>query len=78
MKNYKRIFLIVVDSMGIGGAPDAADFGDEGADTLGHIAGTVGTFLIPNMASLGIAAIKPLPSSSSSSGNPVPMILIGA
>ena len=60
MKNYKRIFLIVVDSMGIGGAPDAADFGDEGADTLGHIAGTVGTFLIPNMASLGIAAIKPL------------------
>ena len=35
---YKRIFLIVMDSVGIGEAPDAADFNDVGADTLGHIA----------------------------------------
>ena len=35
---FKRIFLIVMDSVGIGEAPDAEKFGDEGADTLGHIA----------------------------------------
>ena len=64
MKTYKRIFLIVVDSMGIGGAPDAAAFGDAGADTLGHIAETVRTFLIPHMLSLGISHIKPLPGAS--------------
>lgn len=34
----KRAFLIVLDSLGVGGAPDAAGFGDQGADTLGHIA----------------------------------------
>ena len=33
-----RAILCILDSFGIGGAPDAADFGDEGADTLGHIA----------------------------------------
>ena len=61
MRKYKRIFLIVVDSMGIGDAPDAADFGDAGADTLGHIAETVGTFLIPHLNRLGISKIKNLP-----------------
>ena len=35
---YNRVFLIVMDSVGIGEAPDAADFNDEGAHTLGHIA----------------------------------------
>ena len=34
---YKRIFTIVLDSVGAGQAPDAAQFGDQGADTLGHI-----------------------------------------
>ncbi|MEO0664547.1 MAG: phosphopentomutase, partial [Pseudomonadota bacterium] len=33
-----RAFLVVMDSVGIGGAPDAAEFGDAGANTLGHIA----------------------------------------
>ena len=61
MPKYKRIFLIVVDSMGIGDAPDAAEFGDAGADTLGHIAETVGTFLIPHLNQLGISKIKNLP-----------------
>ena len=36
-KAYKRIFLIVIDSLGIGAAKDAEQFGDAGADTLGHI-----------------------------------------
>ena len=37
MKAYRRIFLIVLDSLGIGAMSDAAAFGDEGADTFGHI-----------------------------------------
>lgn len=60
MRKFERIFLIVVDSMGIGDAPDAAAFGDEGADTLGHISEAVGTFLIPNLVRLGLANIKSL------------------
>ena len=39
---YKRIFLIVMDSVGIGEAPDAEKFGDKGTDTLGHIAEKMG------------------------------------
>ena len=62
MKKYNRIFVIVVDSMGIGDAPDAADFNDAGTDTLGHIAESVGTFLIPNLVSLGLANLKAMPS----------------
>ncbi|HSG96049.1 MAG TPA: phosphopentomutase, partial [Afifellaceae bacterium] len=61
-----RAFLLVMDSVGIGGAPDAADFGDEGADTLGHIAaecaagradisgGRSGPLKIPRLLRLGI------------------------
>ena len=60
MSRFDRVFVVVIDSMGIGDGPDAADFGDSGADTLGHIAETVGTFLIPNLVSMGIADIKPL------------------
>lgn len=37
MGAYKRIFVIVLDSLGIGAMPDAARFADEGADTFGHI-----------------------------------------
>ena len=61
MKKYNRIFVIVIDSMGIGDAPDAAAFGDAGSDTLGHIAENVGTFLIPNLVLLGLANLKSLP-----------------
>lgn len=57
---FKRVFTIVIDSMGIGSAPDAAQFGDEGADTLGHIADSVDTFAIPNLQKLGLANLKPL------------------
>ena len=59
-KKYHRIFTIVVDSCGIGGAKDAERFGDAGTDTLGHIAETVGNLSIPNMQKLGIANLKEL------------------
>lgn len=49
----KRVFLIVLDSFGIGGAPDAAAFGDEGSDTLASIAGDA-NFHCPNMQKLGL------------------------
>ncbi|MGN7380887.1 Phosphopentomutase [Chlamydia abortus] len=57
---YERICLIVLDSVGIGELPDAARFGDEGADTLGHIAGRVDFFDLPNMKRLGLGNIAPL------------------
>ncbi|MFN3259811.1 MAG: phosphopentomutase [Pikeienuella sp.] len=51
-----RVFLLVMDSVGIGGAPDAADYGDEGADTLGHIAAAAGPLRLPALDSLGLGA----------------------
>ena len=59
-KKYKRIFTIVIDSLGVGGAKDAAAYGDAGADTLGHIAESVDRLAIPNMRKLGIANMKEL------------------
>ena len=41
MGKYQRVFLIVLDSLGIGAMPDAESFGDTGTDTLGHISDTV-------------------------------------
>ena len=53
-----RAFLFVMDSVGIGGAPDAAKFGDEGSNTLGHISDHM-KLNIPNLISLGVArAVK--------------------
>lgn len=60
IKKYKRIFTIVIDSCGIGGAKDAAAYHDMGADTLGHIARAVEELKIPNMRKLGIANLKEL------------------
>ena len=60
MGKYKRIFTIVIDSMGIGAMPDSEKFGDVGVDTLGHIAQTVESFQIPNLQKLGIANLKQL------------------
>lgn len=72
-----RAFLIVMDSVGIGSAPDAADFGDKGANTLGHIAeecaagraeeGRSGPLRMPNLDRLGLGAACALVS-----GLPVP------
>lgn len=56
---FKRVHLIVLDSVGIGEAPDAEKFGDVGADTLGHIAERVG-LKIPHLEKLGLGAIRPL------------------
>nr|WP_060596770.1 phosphopentomutase [Bacillus pumilus] len=55
---YKRIFLVVMDSVGIGEAPDASEFNDVGADTLGHIAEKMNGLHMPNMAKLGLSHIK--------------------
>ena len=60
MKKYKRIFTIVVDSLGIGALPDSEKYGDVGVDTLGHIAQTVETLHIPNLQRLGLANLKSL------------------
>ena len=43
-KKYKRIFTIVIDSLGIGAMADAAEYGDAGTDTLGHISESVDKF----------------------------------
>lgn len=58
---YKRIHLVVLDSVGIGEAPDAKEFGDEGANTLGHIAEVAG-LSVPNMQKMGLGNIAPLTS----------------
>ena len=52
----KRVFLIVLDSFGIGAAPDAATFGDEGANTLASIAAT-GVLRVPTLARMGLGCI---------------------
>ncbi len=59
MRKYKRVFIIVIDSLGIGAMPDAGEFGDGGADTLGHIAEAAG-LSIPNLCRLGLADLHPL------------------
>ncbi|MHD0315982.1 phosphopentomutase [Fusobacterium sp. THCT1E2] len=60
MRKYKRIFTIVIDSMGIGAMEDAEKYGDTGADTLGHIADSVEKFNIPNLQKLGLANLHPM------------------
>ena len=60
MKEYKRVFVIVIDSLGIGVMPDGEKFGDIGVNTLGHIAESVETFRIPTLQKLGMANLTPL------------------
>lgn len=59
-KKYRRVFTIVIDSLGVGPMPDAAAFGDAGADTLGHIAANFEALKIPNLQRLGMANLKSL------------------
>jgi len=54
---YKRIIILVMDSVGIGHAPDAEKFNDEGSNTLGHIEATAGLIHCPTLRSLGLANI---------------------
>lgn len=56
--SFKRIHLVVMDSVGIGEAPDAADFGDFDVDTLGHIAKACEGLNMPNMGKLGLSNIR--------------------
>lgn len=58
--HFKRIFLVVMDSVGIGEAPDADKFGDKGAHTLGHIAEEMKGLHMPNMGKLGLSNIEPI------------------
>ena len=58
---FKRIFLIVMDSVGIGASKDAALFGDEGSHTLKHTAESKGTIYLPHLASLGLGHLADIP-----------------
>ncbi|UOQ93649.1 phosphopentomutase [Halobacillus shinanisalinarum] len=60
MKSFKRVFLIVMDSVGIGEAPDAEKFNDKGAHTLGHIAEHMNGLSMSNMEKLGLGNIRPV------------------
>lgn len=57
-----RVFLIVLDGVGIGELPDAGDYGDRGANTLLHVAEFAGRMRLPVMESLGLGNLLPLPS----------------
>ena len=60
MGQYKRIFVVVLDSLGIGAVEDSPEYGDVGVDTLGHIAREVPGLKIPNLKKLGMVNLHPL------------------
>lgn len=60
MAGFERVLWIVLDSVGIGALPDAADYGDRGRTTLGHVAESR-PLLLPNLVRLGLANITDLP-----------------
>ena len=55
-----KAILIVLDGLGVGNAPDAAAYGDEGSDTLGNLARKVGGLKVPTLQSLGLGNLHPL------------------
>ena len=55
MQRFNRVFVLVIDSLGIGEMPDSPNYGDVGVNTLGHIAEQMEDFYIPNLQRLGIA-----------------------
>ena len=55
-----RVIVIVLDSVGIGEAPDAAEFGDLGSNTLGNIAAAIGGLKLPEMEKMGLGNIAPI------------------
>jgi len=59
LKKYERIFVIVLDSLGIGAMPDSEKFGDVGVDTFGHILDKMGSLEIPNLKKLGMLNLHP-------------------
>ncbi|MER2121446.1 MAG: phosphopentomutase [Solibacillus sp.] len=60
MQPFKKVHVIVMDSVGIGEAPDADKFGDAGSNTLGHIAEKMNGLNMPNMENLGLSNIREL------------------
>ncbi|MBI2266045.1 MAG: phosphopentomutase [Armatimonadetes bacterium] len=60
MIDLRRVIILVLDSVGIGALPDAASFGDEGSNTLGHISEAVGGLRLPNLGRLGLGLIAPI------------------
>ena len=56
----RRAFVVVLDACGAGALPDAADYGDEGTNTLGHLAEAVGGLNLPTLEALGLGAALPL------------------
>jgi phosphopentomutase len=52
--NFKRVFIIVLDGFGVGALPDAKEYGDEGANTLLHVAEAAGGLSLPNFEALGL------------------------
>jgi len=54
----RRVFLLILDSLGVGAMPDAAAFGDEGAHTLDHLVGAAGGLDAPRLAALGLGSIQ--------------------
>ena len=60
MEKYKRIFVIVMDSLGVGAMDDSPEFGDVGVNTLGHISKSVDSFCMPNLQKMGMANLTPL------------------
>ena len=59
MYKYKRVFVIVLDSLGIGAMPDSEKFGDKDVDTFGHILDEMRTIEIPNLRNLGMLNLHP-------------------
>lgn len=64
----RRAAIVVLDGVGIGAAPDAADYGDVGSDTLGHVARAVGGMCLPNLERAGLGKIAPLDGVASADG----------
>ena len=56
----KRVFLLILDSVGCGAMPDAGLYGDEGSDTIGHTAEAMGGLNLPAMQKLGLGNIHPV------------------
>ncbi len=60
MSRIKRVVLIILDSVGVGALPDAAQYGDEGSDTLSNLARALGGLHLPNLQQLGLGNIHPI------------------
>jgi phosphopentomutase len=56
----RRAFVVVLDACGVGALPDAADYGDAGTDTLGHLAEVEGGLRLPALEALGLGCVAPL------------------